>query len=803
MRSFIHIDARTVDEACMLLRKYGGKAVLNAGGTDLLAVLKDRILPDYPEVVINIKTIGDLDYIRKDRGGLKIGALTKLTEVVNSSAVKGEFRVLSEAAKSVATPHIRNMCTIGGNLAQHVRCWYYRYPRQIGGPILCLRKAGKTCNALVGDNRYHSIFGATNVVPYPCSSNCPANVNIPSYLGMVRNGDLMAAAWVLLDRNPIPAITGRVCPIFCEPGCNRIEFDEPVAIQCIERSLGDYILERAAEFFTPPKTESGKNIAIIGSGPAGLTAAYYLRRSGYLVTVFERLPEAGGMLLHSIPPYRLPKDVVNKQIQALKGMGISFEVGVKVGMDVTVAELMNRFNAIFLAGGTWQSLKLGIRGEDAQGVCYALDYLSKINSGEKVQVGRKVIVVGGGSVAIDAARTAKRLGAQEVHLVCLECRDLTSKDRMLALENEILEAEEEGVIVHASLGVKEINTRQDRAVGLETMTCVSVRELDGTFNPQYDTTCTALSLQADSIIVAIGQTADQSLTAPGLNYSQRGTIFVDQETLETGIKGIFAGGDIVAGPSTVIQAVASGRKAADIIGASFKDGQASDQEGRPESEFGSPFFNTAPRVRIPELPVSERIKSIDIEDRRSLSLSELEREAARCFNCGCVAVSPSDIGLALIALDAKIVTTKRTVDAQRFFAAGATGSTVLDQDELVTEIQIPKPPDGSHQNYLKFTVRKPVDFAIASVASLITVKEGICTDARIVLGAVAPMPVRATASENILRGNPLSELWAAEAAKKAVAEAKPLSKNAYKVEIVKVLVKRAILACSSVTDVRA
>ena len=191
--------------------------------------------------------------------------------------------------------------------------------------------------------------------------------------------------------------------------------------------------------------------------------------------------------------------------------------------------------------------------------------------------------------------------------------------------------------------------------------------------------------------------------------------------------------------------------------------------------------------------MAERLKSMDVEDQPGLSLSAIGTEASRCFNCGCLAVSPSDIGIALTALGANIVTTKRTVDAHHFFTASATGSTVLDPDELVTEIQIPKPSDRARQNYLKFTLRTPIDFCIVSVASIIAVEKGVCTDARIVLGAVAPEPVRATKAEEVLKGQAIDEHRAAEAAKEALAGAKPLDGNAYKVEITRALVKRAIL----------
>jgi NADPH-dependent glutamate synthase beta subunit-like oxidoreductase len=778
MKPFKHHHARSLREATTLLAKYKGKARVNAGGTDLLGAMRDKTLPAYPEVVINIKTINGLDYIKKDKKGLRIGALAKLADIAGSMEVKEDYKLLAEAVHSVASPHIRNMATIGGNLAQDVRCWYYRYPTQIGGPIVCLRKGGKICSALAGDNRYHSLFGAAPLAEYPCSNHCPAHIAIPSYLHRVRKGDFEEAARVLMDYNPFPAVTGRVCPVFCETECNRRELDQSVAIHCVERGIGDYVLDRADQFYHPPTKESGKKVAIVGSGPAGLAAAFYLKRDGHEVTVYEKMQEAGGMLQYSIPPYRLPKDLVRRQIQALKGMGITFVVGVDVGKDVAIKEIKSRFDAIFVAGGTWKSLKLSVPGEDAQGVHYALEYLKKINSGEKVPLGNRVIVIGGGSVAIDTARTARRLGAEEVQIVCLECLDLTSKDRMLALDQEILEAEEEGITIHPSLGITEIIKEGSKVSGIETVTCVSVRNPDGSFNPQYDTTCKALSLEAESIVIAIGQAADPSLTA---DFQKLG-------------RSVFIGGDMVSGPSTVIQAVASAREAVRAMESVLGEGVPSFTKAKLEDGFVESSFQEIPRVQVQEIVPTFRIKGIDMEDISGLGESEIEREAQRCFNCGCLAVGPSDVGVALVALDARIVTTKRTVTAQDFFNASATCSTVLDPDELIKEIQIPKTPVGALQKYDKFTLRKPIDFAVVSVASMLTTSDHICKDIRIVLGGVAPKPIRAKKAEDVIKGRFIDGKIAAEAAEAAVEGATPLTMNEYKVEITKALVRRVLLA---------
>jgi len=780
MRSFKHINARTVGEAGALLKKYKGKAILNAGGTELLSTLKGEYLLNYPEAVINIKTLPGLDYIKEERGTLKIGALTKLSDIAKSSLLRESCKALVEAACSVATPQIRNTATLGGNLCQDVRCWYYRYPDHIGGRIVCLRKGGKLCNALTGDHRYHSIFGTASVAVYPCSSNCPAHTNIPSFLNRMSDGNLMEAARVLLDFNPIPAITGRVCPIFCEPECNRSEFDEPVAIRCIERSLGDGILERMSEFFTPPKTKSGRNIAIIGSGPAGLTAAYTLRRSGHRVTVFEKRPEAGGMLLHSIPAYRLPKDVVRKQVQALKGMGIKFEVGVNVGKDVSMAELMGGFDAVFLASGAWKERPLGIKGEKI--VLSGLEFLNRINNGSRDIPGKRVAVIGGGNVALDVARTLLRLGGEPVVIY------RRTQAEMPAFRDEVKKAKEEGI----EFEFLTLPTEASEANGKITLKCVRMRlgSRDASGRPKsIPIKGSDFTAPFDAIIKAVGEESDTSL----LPATFRPKALKGSASVHWLGKNLFAGGDFISGPSMVVQAMASGREAADLIERSLKGRQPPAQAGGIEPTVRSVSLETTPRVRIPESPVSERIKGIEVEDTPGLGLSEIETEASRCFNCGCIAVSPSDIGIVLTALDAKIVTTKRTVDAQSFFTASATRSTLLDPDEVVKEIQIPKPRNGAQQKYLKYSLRTPIDFAIVSVASVITVEQGVCVNARIALGALAPEPVRARATEDMIIGQPIDERLAHEAAEKAVAGAMPLPMNAYKVEITKALMKRAIM----------
>lgn len=782
---FKHLNATLLDEAVSILDEYQEKAALIAGGTDLLGALKDNIHVTYPEVLVNIKTITDLAYIKEDGEGLKIGALTKLHDIETNQTIKEKYSVLAEAARSVASPQIRNMGTIGGNICQEPRCWYYRNPENM---FHCLRKGGKVCNALTGENQYHSIFGAVRVVNPPCSSNCPATVNIPSYLSKIRDADLLEAAKILVDTNPIPAITGRVCPHFCEQECNRGEFDESVSIRCIERFIGDYIIENAAEILKPPETDTGKSVAIVGSGPAGLSAAYYLRRSGHRVVVFDRMEEPGGMLTYSIPPYRLPKAIVRRQIGALETTGIEFKVKVNVGKDVSIEKLMEGFDSVFLACGAWRERDLGIKGEEF--TISGLEFLNKVNIGAREAPGRKVAVIGGGNVAMDVARTLLRLGAEPVVIY------RRSQAEMPAIREEVEKAKEEGIKFEFLTQPTEAWKRN----GKIALQCVRMKlgPLDETGRPRpIPVEGSEFTTEFDAVIKAIGEAPDTS-HIPAEFLNDKGQLKIDPSTYLLG-KNLFAGGDFVTGPATVVQAIAAGRKVASLIDQSFKDMatqpiEKDEETVQPLENFNSLYLKRTDRVKMPELSASERVRSIDVEDTLGLGLSGVEMEANRCFNCGCVAVNPSDIAPALIALDAKIKTTKRTVDAERFFTARLMKSTILHPDELVAEIQIPAPKPGSKQAFLKFRLRRSIDFPTIAVASVFSMDSEKVSDARIVLGAVAPIPLRIKETEEFLKGRELSEEVAETAGVIAVKGVNPLAKNKYKVQITKALVKRAILA---------
>jgi NADPH-dependent glutamate synthase beta subunit-like oxidoreductase/CO/xanthine dehydrogenase FAD-binding subunit len=785
LMKFNHVNATSVEEAASLLKKHAAKACVLAGGTDLFGTMRFEILRDYPETVINLKTIPGLDYVKESDGVLKIGALTRLQDIATNPIIKKKYPALAEAARKAASPHVREMGTIAGNICQLNRCWYFRKEEN---RFDCLRKGGQTCFAIVGENRYHSIFGAMKSTVPPCSSNCPGSVEIPSYLEKIRDNDLPEAARILLNSNPIPAVTGRVCPHRCEDNCNRGEFDEAVSIRSIERFLGDYILENQSGVITTPPADSGKKVAIVGSGPAGLSAAFYLRRSGHRVTIFDRMQKPGGMLSYAIPPYRLPDDVVRKQIKVLESLGVEFKLGVDIGKDLSLEDLRKNYDAVFLACGVQNQSTLGIKDEEL--LLSGLEFLKNARLGT-AKVPPRVLVIGGGNVAIDVATVALRLGAKEVSAACLECRE-----EMPAFEAEIKTSVDQGVHLMPSWGPHRVIKTNGKVTGMELIRCTSVYDENRKFCPAYDES-TKKTVEADLVILAIGQKSDLSFLSPQLSLNaNRGLIVVDPDTQATNSAGVFAGGDITSGSASVIEAIASGRRAAASIDVYFKGARAKRQPKAGGTTDLALKFNTAclqkiNRVKNPELPISERLNNLVAEDIATLDLSAIQTEANRCFNCGCLAVNPSDLAPALIVLDATIITTKRKISAGDFWATNhGIQSTVLDNDEIVTEIHLPGLDPGVKCAFIKFALRKSIDFPIVNCAAAIGAGK-----ARICLNAVYNKPYRAAKAEDIIKGKPIDEANAEAAGAAAVSDAVGLSYNAYKIQIAKVMVKRAILAC--------
>lgn len=779
MKYLEFIQAGSIQQASEEMQK---GAMLSAGGTDLIGELKDQVLPDHPEKVVSIKGLQELAYIREGVDGLHIGSNVTLRQISDSPVVGAKAPALAEAAYSVATPNIRNTATIGGNICQDIRCWYYRYPNNLGGALNCMRKGGETCYAVRGENRYHSIFGGEHVHSTPCSSACPAGTDIPSYMAFLREDDWDKAAKTILKYNPMPMITSRICPHLCQDKCNQKVYGDAVNIHGVERSLGDHIMEHADEYYQFPSKETGKTIAVIGAGPGGLTAAFYLRKAGNRVIVYDKMKKAGGVLRYGIPHYRLPKTLVDRYVELLEGMGIEFRMDTMVGQDITVDEIKGSADAVYFGTGAWKQPILGLEGERLTE--FGLDFLVEVNTYLQRAIGNDVLVCGGGSVAMDVALTAKRLGAKTVRLVCLE-----QKEEMPAMIEEVIMAEEEGVEIYNGWGLSKVLTDASGKIeGLEVMRCLSVRDANGRFAPTYDMGEKQI-LKADCIILATGQSVDLSFLGDKLAEqlrSARGLIDADLGSGRTHREGFYAGGDVVTGPNLAIRAIYAGRISADSINRDLGVRTSAAMVEKPGVTFDILQTKVNVAAKLSQRAVAER--TLTEEDHSSYDCRTACSEYSRCMDCACYAVNSSDIANVLVAYDAMIKTNMRTLTADEMFTRKTRTSDVLRCGEIVEEIVIPYSNDGTIAHYDKYRLRRSIDFAVVSVASIYEMEHGKVKKARIVLGACAPVPHRARWAERFLEGKKLTEDVIEEASQLALYGAVPMAKNSYKIEIAKVMV---------------
>jgi formate dehydrogenase (NADP+) beta subunit len=490
-----------------------------------------------------------------------------------------------------------------------------------------------------------------------CQHRCPAHMDVPGYIRLISQGKYLESYKLMLETNPFPAVCGYICARPCETRCKRGDFDKPVSIDALKRFVTDYIYKHKIKVPPPKIKQREEKVAIIGGGPAGLTAANNLAGMGYKVTVFEKESIAGGMLMWAIPSYRLPREQIMFDVSNIQALGVEIRTNTPIGSPgKTISDIFEEgYKAVFIAAGAQKVRKLGIPGEEGEGVMDCLEFLKNVSLGVMRSMGKKVIVVGGGNVAMDTARTAVRftqnigyehaemdaarmairLGAQEVHVVCLE-----SKEEMPAFEHEIEGAEEEGIILNPSKGPKRIIRENNRVVGLETLNVKSVFDSSGRFNPTFIEGSES-TIPADTVILAVGQAPDASWLEgrPEIELSPRGTIKIDDETLATTRPGVFAGGDVAYGPRIVIEAVADGKKAATSIdryirGEAIKEPKKKVWVTLSDSEFNAREgdYDAVPRQEMQMLNVGERQGTFNLVEL-GLTESQAKLEASRCLKC--------------------------------------------------------------------------------------------------------------------------------------------------------------------------
>ncbi|WP_445955777.1 NAD(P)-binding protein [Yeosuana sp.] len=452
----------------------------------------------------------------------------------------------------------------------------------------------------------------------PCNNACPAGENIQAWLALAQAEKFEEAWQVIMQDNPMPAVMGRVCYHPCEDGCNRTFIDSPVSIHALERFLGDEAIRKNWKVKFDKKPD-GKRVLVVGAGPSGLSAAYHLTRLGHTVEIHEAGPMAGGMMHFGIPAYRLPRNMLDQEVERIKGMGVKIVLDHKVE-NVLEEKKAGSFDAAFIAVGAHLSKKIDIPGRDAGKILDAISFLKQVEQGEKPKIGRKVAIYGGGNTAMDAARTAKRMGASEATIIYRRDRK-----HMAAHEFEAEEALEEGIKINWLRTIK--------AMDEETFTVEVMRLEDGRPVPtgQFET------LEADTLILAVGQDTDTGFlkTVPGIEFKEDGTVIVGPDMM-TGCEGVFAGGDMVPSERSVTVAIGHGKKAARYIDGFLRGTPYQKPPKHPVVGYERLhlwYKTNATQKEQATLPAEKRVESFD-EIKSGLSREEVLFESQRCLSCG-------------------------------------------------------------------------------------------------------------------------------------------------------------------------
>ena len=482
----------------------------------------------------------------------------------------------------------------------------------------------------------------------PCKTACPAHLPVQGYIKMASQGRYMDALKLIKNENPFPAVCGAICNRRCEDACTRGTIDEPIAIDEIKKFIAAKEINEKDRYIPKTVNHEGKQfeekIAIVGAGPAGMSAAYYLRCKGYPVTVFEREDKAGGMLLNGIPSFRLEKDVIAAEIEVLKTMGVEFRFGIDVGSDVTIQQLRDEgYKAFYIAIGARGGRMAGVPGEDAKGVMSGIEFLNKVNKDEEhMKLSGKTVVIGGGNVAMDVARTALRAGSDDVSMYCLE-----SRDEMPAAKDEIEEALEENISINNGWGPKEIITENGRVKAVVLKKCTSVFNAEKRFAPVYDENDT-ITIECDNVLLSIGQQIiwGNLLAGTKVELNKNGTAKADPVTYQTAEPDIFVGGDVYTGPRFAIDAIAAGKEGCVSIHRFVHKGHsltlARDLRHFIELDKNNldieEYYN-AKRQRPGRKSGDAASTYRDL--REIFTEEQLKTEASRCLGCGATVVDPN------------------------------------------------------------------------------------------------------------------------------------------------------------------
>lgn len=516
------------------------------------------------------------------------------------------------------------------------------------------------------DYRNSSKINCYDTGTSPCKTACPAHLPVQGYIKMAAEGRYMDALKLIKNENPFPAVCGAVCNRRCEDACTRGTIDQPVAIDEIKKFIAEQELYAEKRYIPKAENAEGKlyeeKIAVIGAGPAGMSAAFYLREMGYPVTVFEKEVRPGGMLMNGIPSFRLEKNIIEAEIVVLREMGVEFKCGVEIGKDITLRQLRQQgYKAFYIAIGAQAGRKVGIPGEDAEGVRTGVEFLREVNLNEdSIKLKGRTVIVGGGNVAVDVARTALRAGSEEVSMFCLESAEI-----MPAAPDEIDEAKEEGIQVNNCWGPKEILTENGRVTGIVFKKCISVFDEEKHFNPVYDEN-EFITVPCENVLLSIGQTIvwGELLKEEKVEINRNGTVKADAVTYQTAQPDIFVGGDVYTGPKFAIDAIAAGKEGCVSIHRFVHEGHSLTL-GRNLRQFveldknnlqiDPETFDNAKR----QLPGRKAgIAKESFHDLRStLSEEQVQVEAGRCLGCGATVVDPNK------CIGCGICTTKCEFDA--------------------------------------------------------------------------------------------------------------------------------------------